>query len=245
MIKFKIIHSWFKKSYIEVPSCYEDLTYRQFQEIQGKTDDVEIIKNLTGLEIEVFEMILPYMGWMKTKPDFTKYEPSNYLNFNGLILIVPNIRECHFGQKIIFADYLKRMRKEENTFAYIHKLVATYLRESIDTKLIEVFSLELLNCSFIDVYCVYLNLIKQWENLIKVENKMPHSNADDKEKPAGIDDLKVLGDFNTIDLISTRNGYTHKEVELLPYNDVYLILYRINLLSIFEKNYRRITAPKQ
>jgi hypothetical protein len=53
-----------------------------------------------------------------------------------------------------------------------------------------------------------------------------------------------LGDFNTIDLIARDYNYTHSEVEQLPYNLIFLILFRMNISSKFEKNYSEIIKEK-
>ncbi len=229
MIKFKIKHGWFKKSYIEIPSSYEDLTVRQFLTIQEMTDETEIIKIITGLDIQNFEKIYVYFGWLKTKLDLSVYQESNYLNVKGRIILVPEIKSEEFGKKI---TYLRLLKKKETS---ILKYVTCYL---------DVTELELMDLSYIDVYCVWLNLNRQFTKLLKDEEKIPKVPLDDKMKLAGIEDFNILGDFNSVIMIAKMLSKKIEDVYKIKYETVYLILYHSNLNAKFEKKYREILNPK-
>jgi len=181
-----------------------------------------VIERLTGLSIDeqVFidlNEIAPYINFLQENP-FETIEKIEYYKGEAL----PNdVGECSFEKKIQACSNLDNPIKVLSIYSNVDECIV--LEDNIE-----------------DVYGAYLYIMDSLNAIIKRDNNALESKVTHEQKQAGIDMFNDLGDFNTIDLIARDYNYTHREVELLAYNLVFLILYRINISNRFEKNYSEI-----
>jgi predicted O-linked N-acetylglucosamine transferase (SPINDLY family) len=233
VVELIIKKRWFRKQKIQIPTSYEDLTFGQILSIdKAKTHD-EILKEILEDNYQYLNYVYPYLEFLRHEFKLPTTE-NKHIKINDEIYLVPNIRSKSFGHKIYFGQLLKN----KDVFQNMCRMVACYLTDKLSDENISKIYIELFKCNFFDVYGVYLNLINQYNELVRLENLIPKPPTTAQEKNAGIEKFSELGDFNTIDLIATRNNYKHEEVECLSYEIIFLLLHRINRLSIYETNLR-------
>ena len=220
MIKFKT-----KIKDFTIPTSWVDIKCCDLNFFQDATEP-EIIEKLTGLSVGEqsfvdLNEIAPYLEFLQENP-FEIIEKSDYY----LDIKLPDdIGEHSFEKKIQACSNLDNPTK----------LLSVY--SGIDEEFI-------LNDSVESVYGAYLYLLDKVNDILERDNNALESKITEEQKRAGIEMFNQLGDFNTIDLIARDYNYTHSEVEQLPYNLIFLILFRMNISSTFEKNYNEILKEK-
>jgi hypothetical protein len=197
----------------EIPIGWHELKFTDYEKLVGATE-IEALKILTGLNDVELCMI-----------DIDSIVP--YLEFlkEDISLIEPIDSEIEVGQE-----------------SYEKKIVACSdlgnIRLVIETYRCEIEEWERCN----EIFGVYNHISKQLFELIERDNERLKPNISIEQKQAGIDSFNELGEFNTIDMIAEKYNYTHKEVEQLPYNLIFLILLKQNISTKFEDNYRKIIS---
>jgi hypothetical protein len=186
----------------------------------------EIIERITGLTIDeqVFidlNDIVPYIGFLQENP----FETLEKLDFYKDVQLPSDVGECSFEKKIQACSNLDNPIKVLSVYSGVG----------------EEF---ILNDNVESVYGAYLYLLDKVNEIIERDNNALESRVTEEQKRAGIEMFNQLGDFNTIDLIARDYNYTHSEVERLPYNLIFLILFRMNISSKFEKNYNEIIKER-
>lgn len=220
MIRFKT-----KLKDFTIPTSWRDIKCSDIDFFKEATES-EVIERLTGLKVEeqVFidlNSIVPYIEFLQENP----FETLEKLDFYKGIQLPSDVGECTFEKKIQACSNI------DNPI----KILSVY--SGIDEQIILQDNVE-------DVYGAYLYIMDSLNAIIERDNNALESKVTEEQKRAGVDMFNDLGDFNTIDLIARDYKYTHREVELLPYNLVFLILYRINISSKFEKNYSEIMKER-
>ena len=215
MIKFKT-----KIKDFSIPTNWNDVLFKDYLRLQN-SNELDALKILTGLnEIELqlinIEEIVPYIEFLQS--DISQIEPLNFINDTILPI---DIGECTFEDKILAC------RSIDN----IARVISIY------SKLDET---EILNASCESVFSAYNYLLLQLKAIVERDNGRLKSDITVEQKQAGIDMFNELGDFNTIDMIAEKYGYSHSEVEQLPYNLIFLILLKSNISSKFESNYTKL-----
>lgn len=239
MVIFKRkISKWkfWKRERFCVPSCFEELTFNQVLALNDK----KTINEVVGFDLPVD--LYPFLTWIYDPLNFDKIEPKKYLTINGDIFFLPDIRKKPFGKKILLSEIFKK--KDEN-ISYICKALSLYLTDEMNEESFNSLENEIKKMPFVDVYSCFLSLLEQWSMIVKMENNLPKTFSTHEQNEAGLGKLKELGDFNILDLISVRNGYKISEVELLDYNTVYLLIFRINELDNYEKRLKKIYDNKR
>lgn len=236
MINFKTAYGNFN-----LPQGYYDITCKQYKELRDNAENpIKLIQILTGLdEVKAsfinLDLVAEYLSFLKT-PALDSVEEINYFE-------IP-CRKTHHLKKIGQYTYAQkinatRLLQQQD----IEGLVAEYVVDGkLEDREKEVqFTKELiLDCKVDEVYTFALKIINQLKEILERENELLKSNITEQQKRAGIESFNVLGEFNTIDMIAEKYKYTHKEVELLEYDLIFLILYKNKLTTTFEKNYSEI-----
>lgn len=220
MIRFKT-----KLKDFTIPTSWSDIKCSDLNFFQDATES-EIIEKLTGLSVGEqsfidLNEIAPYLEFLQENP----FELIEKTDFYLDIKLPEDIGEHSFEKKIQACASLDNPTR----------LLSVYSGVS------EEF---ILNDSVESVYGAYLYLLDRVNEIVERDNNALESNTTEEQKRAGIDMFNQLGDFNTIDLIAKDYNYTHKEVEQLPYNLIFLILFRMNISSKFEKNYNEIIKER-
>jgi len=220
MIKFKT-----KIKDFTIPTSWSDIKCSDLNFFQDASEP-EIIERLTGLSVseQIFinlNEIAPYLEFLKEN----LFEVVEKTNFYLDTKLPDDIGECSFEKKIQACSNIESPTKVLSIYS------------GIDEEFI-------LNDSVESVYGAYLYLLDKLNEIIERDNTALESSVTEEQKRAGIEMFNQLGDFNTIDLIARDYAYTHKEVEQLPYNLIFLILFRMNISSKFEKNYNEILKEK-
>lgn len=198
----------------EIPTGWHELKFTDYERLVG-SNDIEALSILTGLNDIELKLI-----------DIEGIVP--YIQFLqediNLIEPIESFIECgqeSYEKKIIACQDLGNIRH----------VVETY-KSKIKN--------EGAKCSY--VFGLYNNLTNQLKELIERDNERLKFEPTVEQKQAGLDNFNELGEFNTIDMIAEKYKYTHKEVEQLPYNLIFLILLKQNISRKFEDNYRKITS---
>lgn len=226
---------WKKERYY-LPSSFEELSFDQVIEIQEK----KTINEILGFDLPVDLYV--YLSWIYDLPDFSKIEQADFLIIEEEVLKIPDIRKKEFGKIILLKEILKKKDKNIN---YICKALALYLTPEMNEDSFKEMELKIKKTAFIKVYSCFLNLLNQYDFIIKMEKNLPKTTATKEQSEAGYGRLNELGDFNVIDIISVRNGYKLEEVERLDYNTIYMLLWRINELDNYEKRLKKIYDNKR
>ena len=237
MIKFKT-----KIGDFNLATSYSDITCREYKQMRDNPEDhIAIVKILTGLTEDkiVFldlDEIAQYLEFLKV-PALDSLEEDCFIDYGTMKILPEKISQCTYGQKIVATKYLLNND--------IEGIVATYLEPIIfetkfDSSKVEQIKESLLGMNVSSVYSVGVYLINQLKEIVEREAELLKSEVTEQQKRAGIESFNVLGEFNTIDMIAKDYKYTHKEVEELEYDLIFLILYKNKLTSNFEKNYSEI-----
>ena len=237
MIKFKTKIGDFK-----LATSYSDISCSEYKQMRDNPEDhIAIVKILTGLTEDKIlfldlDEIAQYLEFLKV-PALDSLEEDVYIDYGNMRILPEKISQCTYGQKIVATKYLLNND--------IEGIVATYLQPIIfetkfDSSKVEQIKESLLGMNVSSVYSAGLYLINQLKELVEREAELLKSEVTEQQKRAGIESFNVLGEFNTIDMIAKDYKYTHKEVEELEYDLIFLILYKNKLTSNFEKNYSEI-----
>lgn len=220
MIRFKT-----KLKDFTIPTSWRDIKCSDIDFFKDANES-EVIERLTGLTVDeqVFidlNDIVPYIGFLQDNP----FETLEKLDFYKDVQLPSDIGECTFEKKIQACANLDNPTRLLSIYSEVSE--EFILSDSVES-----------------VYSAYLYLLDRVNEIVERDNNALESNTTEEQKRAGIDMFNQLGDFNTIDLIARDYNYTHKEVEQLPYNLIFLILFRINISSKFEKNYNEIIKER-
>lgn len=235
MIQFKIKRRrfQFKREKVSVPTSWGDLTVEQVSKLSKCERNEDVFKLMTGLDFSLYGQISPYLDFLNVPIKLDLIEKREFITVGNEFIKVPNIRNCTFGQKILFKSKLQEI-KDSNVLDSVPYLVAIYLIPKFEVELLDEFAIQISKCSVIDVYGVYMNLIEQFESLIERETKAFATKHDPISEMAGAKKFEKFGDFNTVDRIAQKYNYKHSEVEQLEYEVVFLILY----LEVTNINYK-------
>lgn len=241
MIPFKVN----KKDTIFIPSSFEDLTFNQVILLGKETDEKEIIKILTGLELEQANEILPFISFLTEKFDFNSIEKSDFFFYNGKTIKIPEIYSCQWAQKILISNLLNEHENKPSFNECLTKLISYYLQPLLDEKKfklkrVDFWEQELKNESFIKVFSCAKNLIDQLKEISIYESKALKSKQTPEQIKAGIKLFNQLGDFNTIDIIANGDVCKYDKVLKIDYKTIQTKLIKMKLTSQFEENFRNI-----
>ena len=237
MIKFKT-----KIGDFNLATSYSDITCREYKQMRDNPEDhIAIVKILTGLTEDkiVFldlDEIAQYLEFLKV-PALDSLEEDCFIDYGTMKILPEKISQCTYGQKIVATKYLLNNDVEGVVATYLQPLV---LDGKFNSSEVEKIKEGLLSMKVERVYSAGLYLINQLKEIVEREAEFLKSEVTEQQKRAGIDSFNVLGEFNTIDMIAKDYKYTHKEVEELEYDLIFLILYKNKLTSTFEKNYSEI-----
>ena len=237
MIKFKT-----KIGNFNLATSYSDITCREYKQMRDNPEDhIAIVKILTGLTEDkiVFldlDEIAQYLEFLKV-PALDSLEEDCFIDYGTMKILPEKISQCTYGQKIVATKYLLNNDVEGVVATYLQPLV---LDGKFNSSEVEIIKEGLLSLSVSSVYSAGLYLINQLKEIVEREAELLKSEVTEQQKRAGIDSFNALGEFNTIDMIAKDYKYTHKEVEELEYDLIFLILYKNKITSNFEKNYSEI-----
>jgi hypothetical protein len=241
MIKFKSKIGDFK-----LATSYSDITCREYKQMRDNPEDhISIVKMLTGLKEDkiVFldlDEIAQYLEFLKV-PALDSLEEDCFIDYGTMKILPEKISQCTYSQKIVATKYLLNNDVEGVVATYLQPLV---LDGKFNSSEVEKIKEGLLDMNVSSVYSAGLYLISQLKEIVEREAELLKSEVTEQQKRAGIESFNVLGEFNTIDMIAKDYKYTHKEVEELEYDLIFLILYKNKLTSTFEKNYSEIMKEK-
>ena len=238
MIKFKN-----KIKDFEIPTSYADLKVKDLSYlIENSDNELLILEKLTGLnsvELSILDLseIPEYLAFLKKDP-LEGADESDTLEIDGVFYTLPeSLGQCIYAQKIISCSAIAKNNPLQ--------ILSTYLQPLIDSKAFDSLRLKetetLLNDLNVEsVYSCVKYILNKLKTILEKESEFLKSDITHEQKAAGIENFNALGDFNTIDLIASKYCYTHEQVEGLKYDLIFLILYKSNLTSKFEKAYSEL-----
>jgi hypothetical protein len=237
MIRFKT-----KIGDFNLATSYSDITCREYKQMRDNPEDhIAIVKILTGLTEDKIlfldlDEVAQYLEFLKV-PALDSLEEDCFIDYGTMKILPEKISQCSYGQKIVATKYLLNNDIEGVVATYLQPLV---LDGKFNSSEVEKIKESLLGMNVSSVYSAGLYLINQLKEIVEREAELLKSEVTEQQKRAGIESFNVLGEFNTIDMIAKDYKYTHKEVEELEYDLIFLILYKNKLTSNFEKNYSEI-----
>ena len=235
MITFKIKRNrfQFRRETVSIPTSWDELTVDQIVKLSKCKSNEDVFRLITGLDFSLYGQVSPYLDFINVPYRMDQIEIRDLILIGSDFFQVPNIRNCTFGQKMLFKSKLQEV-KESNVMESISYLVSIYLIPTFDVDSLDEYAGRISMCSAFDVYGVYLNLIDQFESLIERESKALAVKHDPISEMAGAKNFNKFGDFNTVDRIAQKYNYKHSEVEALEYEVVFLMLY----LEVTNINYK-------
>lgn len=243
MIPFKT-----KFGSFEIPSTWNDLTMDDLNFIKSNIDDdIKIAERITKLSIEQLSKIniepirsvLDELFSVQVKD----IEPKIYISLeNGDFELPADIRLKTWYQKLEAFKAYQNNNHELVLSIYLEPIMRGKKKPKPDK--IEVLSKSFGSLSVWEFYSSYNFIEKQIEDLIKAENNMPKPEVTPEQIDAGAESFNVLGDFNTIDIITQGKIWKQDKVLMLPYIVIYKKLYRNNLNTIFDTKYSEIMTAK-
>lgn len=199
----------------EIPTSWDDLKFTDYEKLVG-ANDIEALSILTGLndiELKLIDIEGIVPYIQFLQEDVNLIEPIDY----GI-----DVGQESYEKKIVACSDIGNIKH----------VVTTYFKLCSP--------IESFNC--FDIFTRYNHLLSQLKEIIERDNERLKFDPTVEQKQAGLDNFNELGEFNTIDMIAEKYKYTHKEVEQLPYNLIFLILLKQNISRKFEDNYRKITS---
>lgn len=242
MIKFKT-----KIGDFNLATSYSDITCREYKQMLDNPEDhISIIKILTGLTEEKivfldFDEIAQYLEFLKV-PALDSLEEDCFIDYGTMKILPEKISQCTYGQKIVATKYLLNNDIEGVVATYLQPLV---LDGGFNSNEVEKIKEGLLSMKVEQVYSLGKYLINQLNEIIKRDAEVLNSKPTPEQIRAGVEMFNELGEFNTIDMIAREYSYTHKQVEMLEYDLIFLILYKKHISGIYEANYNELLKNKE
>jgi len=240
VISFKV-----NKKKINVPSCWEDLSVKQFIDLTKTKDEVKMIEIATGQPQEIALQLIQYLPFLSTPINLNQIEAENYLMFENEIYQIPNIRQKSWNQKILLSTIFKEIQSGNSSIhETITEILAIYLQPIIDNSKLNLDSVEnlatkLQSESFVKIYSVAKNIINQFNDLMTYENKMLSEKASPEQIRAGVKMFEQLGDFNAVDKLANGQIWMYETVKEIDYDTIILKLYKDKLERQFNENLRK------
>jgi hypothetical protein len=139
---------------------------------------------------------------------------------------------------------------ESLTFGEVISIRHNLQNPTIDG-IFEVFNLvfglnrkELLKANVIQFYHAFNWVQEQILSITKREQKKLTSSPDEKLKSAGIEDLNIFGELNTLIALGEKFGKAPQEVEKWTYSFVFSLMYHDKISSDINKRYTKLLTKK-
>jgi hypothetical protein len=238
MIKFKS-----KLKTFEIPSSYADLKVKDLNYlIENSDNELLILEKLTGLnciELSMLDLSLipECLAFLQTEP-LEVIEESDTIQIEGEFYTLPeSLGQKTYAQKILSSAAIAKNNPLQILSVYLQPILED---KDFDSTRLKDTEYILNDLDVESVYSCIKYILNKLKAIIEKENEVLKSDITHEQKAAGIENFNVLGDFNTIDLIASKYSYTHEQVENLKYDLIFLILYKSNLTSKFEKAYSEL-----
>jgi len=252
MIKFKA-----GKVNYKCPTSWADITFKQWKELQGTKNELELISILTGIPEETINRISENsllklslaIGFIATPLKIENYEPPSEFIYkrNNKIPFIKDIREKTYGQKIYLQHVLITNQGDE--IKLIEESVLIYAQPFIDNSdfnLDRLISLKnsLDNVFFVDLYSIAIAYSKQLKEIVETEAKDLNVNPTNEQKAAGVDMFLKFGVMNTVKALANNNILNYEKVLQIEYNTVFIHLKMKKAEGIYQDNYSKILQQK-
>lgn len=262
MIKFQIRGT---KKIHEIPSCWNDVTYQQWIQMNQTEDDMELIAIFSGFPIQTIEKLHPKalynikqaLSFIYIKLDVEKYEPPKKLTIKQDekklstrtvdIPLVPNIRRKTLGQKIYLQNILTKYGHD--VIEAMIDIILVYAQPIIDDDKFNPQrfdalrpSLEKLN--LVDLYSTSRHYLLQFNKILEDEQYKLYSEPDHEKKRAGIDNFNEYGVMNTIKALAKGDILKYDAVLEIEYQVAFIHMAMNKTQMDFDKEYSAILKNK-
>jgi len=241
------------KEVYSIPTSWDEITYKQYKDIQGVTDEatllsiicnmpIEIVNTLSNNSIAKLSILLSFLSEPIETEGLT---PNEYLTtLDGFkISLVKDIKEKSFGQKIYLHQIVQE--NEENIVDALVDIVLIYAQEQITGKDFDINKINELKNSFdniflVDLYSTAFSYIEQLKAVLEAEKNVLHKEPTREQKLAGIDMFSDFGVMNTVKALAGGDILKYDAVTKLEYNVVFTHMVMNKVQSDFEDNYRSV-----
>ena len=242
-----------------LPSTWEEVTYKQWTEMQARTNLNwrAVLSILTGINSELVEQItdksmlelLPLIKWLENKIDLQALPLPVTITHEGSAHVLPKkIAEQTFGQKIIAHQYLQKANAQEA----IPFIVAVYLlpiikKEKFNPDCIEEITKlaqALEGAPLLQVYAAGNNYLIELMELIKREEVQLARAPKSDHLRAGVKMFEKFGALNSIDTLAGGDILKYTAVQQIEYNVAFMKLLLLHHTAVFQENLQSILKTK-
>lgn len=117
--------------------------------------------------------------------------------------------------------------------------------ECLKDRGINVFRIDIDRRTINEVMAFFLWISDEREAIAKMEAEYLVADPDPDMQMAGISDLNIFGDMNTIDALAEGDVTKYETIKLLPYNVIFDKSYKDIVERRIEKKYAKLKEPKK
>jgi len=232
----------------EIPNSLEDITVEELLYFREHINEpLKILEKMTGLPKEKLlllnlDPIVIHLEFLQTNI-LEDIEPSNEVEIDEITYTLPeDIGEGEWNQKLLSNQALREGKPLEVLAIYLQPLTNC---GRFEEKEVEESTKAILKLDVISAYSATIFLMNQLKEIAEKEKIHLKSEVSFEQKQAGITMFNVLGDFNTILMISKEFGVLPKVALRIDYNTIFLTLLSIKLTAKFEKRYHEIINKRR
>jgi len=232
----------------EIPNSLEDLTVGDLLFYRANMNEpLKVLERMTGLPEEKLSLlnldpIVIHLDFLQCNI-MEDIEPCNSIEISKEPYTFPeDIGEGAWEQKILSVTALREGTPIDVLAIYLQPL---FDEEEFDEGRIEAIEDIIYNIDVISAYSAMMFLINQLKEIAKKEKTHLKSEVTFEQKQAGISQFNVLGEFNTILMISKEFNVLPKVALKIDYNTIFLTLLSIKITAKFEKRYHEIINKRR
>jgi len=241
------------KEVYEIPTSWNEITYKQYKDIQGEEDEIKLLSILCNIPTNIVSRLgnktisnlSMLLSFLNTTIDLEGVKCPEYLTLldDLKIHLVKDIKLKTFGQKIYLHEILKG--EDINIIDILAEVLLVYSQEQITKNHFDVSKINELNNVFdeinlVSLYSTAMQYVNQLKDILEAESNRLGSEPTREQKLAGIDKFSEYGIMNTIDALAGGDLTKYEAIENMAYNLVFVKMARNKTQSEFDENYRKV-----
>lgn len=241
------------KEVYEIPTSWEEISYKQYKEIQGQEDELKLLSIICNIPIDIAQRLggktinrlSMLLSFLNTPINLDGIKCPEYLTLlKGVkIHLVKDIKQKTFGQKIYLHEILKG--EDINLIDMLADVILVYSQEQITNKDFDVKKINELNNVFdginlVSLYATAMQYVDQLKKILEAESNRLGSEPTREQKLAGIDNFQEYGAYATVRSLAGGNWLKMDQVEKMSYYMAFTEMCYNKTQSEFDENYRKV-----
>jgi hypothetical protein len=230
-----MIQATINKTPYNIPTSWNDVSYKQWVSIQEEKDELKLLSILTNIPVELLanfsngqiNKLALAIQFVQTQPKLEEIKTDI------------DIRKYTYGQKILLQQLIEK--NKDNIMPIIGSIVSLYSSNEYN----ENYQQLDVDGSLIEVYGKALNIINQLTQILEREKENLEVKPTIEQVQAGVDMFDKFGVMNTVKALALGNILNYEKILKLDYNTVYLHLLMSKTEHDFQENYRAILESKR